>query len=230
MIIENSFEVPGTPKQTLELLLSAERVVPCMPGAELVEVVDDRNWRAKMRVRLGPVGMDFDNKIELAEIDEAGGVVKMNVSGRDTRGKGGADGTVEARFAATDTGTRVEMTTDLRFSGQAAQLGRPNVVQDVASKLVGDFAKCLGQQMTHQSETEAATSDGDPDTVPLPPPPPPPVKPLSALSVLVAAIRGAAKRGFPVVMAAIAKATKRSFSVLAAAISGAIKRMFRKGG
>ena len=200
MIIENSFEVPGTPKQTLDLLLDAERVVPCMPGAELVELVDDRNWRAKMRVRLGPVGMDFDNKIELVEIDEAAGVVKMNVSGRDTRGKGGADGTVEARFAASDGGTRVDMTTDLRFSGQAAQLGRPNVVQDVASKLVGDFANCLGQQMTFKAAAEAAESNGGPDTVPPTPPPPPAAKPLSG------------------------------FSVLMAAVSGAIKRMFRKGG
>mgnify|MGYP001264997722 CR=1 FL=1 len=196
MIIENTFEVPGTPKQTMELLLDARRVVPCMPGAELVELVDDRNWRAKMRVRLGPVGMDFDNKIELVEIDEANGVVRMNVSGRDTRGKGGADGTVEARFAANGNGTRVDMTTDLRFSGQAAQLGRPNVVQDVAAKLVGDFASCLGQQMTFQAAAEAAASDGDPDTVPPPPPPPPAAKPLSAFSVLLAAVSGAIKRLF----------------------------------
>ncbi len=196
MIIENSFEVPGTPKQTLELLLDAKRVVPCMPGAELVEIVDDRNWRAKMRVRLGPVGMDFDNKIELVEIDEANGVVTMNVSGRDTRGKGGADGTVEARFAASGNGTRVDMTTDLRFSGQAAQLGRPNVVQDVSSKLVGDFANCLGQQMTFTAAAEAAQSDGDAATVASPPPPPPSAKPLSAFSVLMAAIGGAIKRMF----------------------------------
>jgi carbon monoxide dehydrogenase subunit G len=196
VIIENSFEVPGTPDQTLKLLLDAERVVPCMPGAELVEIVDERNWRAKMRVRLGPVGMDFDNKIELVDIDETNGVVKMNVSGRDTRGKGGADGTVEARFNAVDAGTRVDMTTDLHFSGQAAQLGRPNVVQDVASKLVGDFAGCLGQQMNFQAATEAATSDGEADTVPPPPPPPPAAKPLSGFAVLMAAIRGFFKRLF----------------------------------
>lgn len=196
MIIENSFEVPGTPKQTLDLLLDAERVVPCMPGAELVEMVDARNWRAKIRVRLGPVGMDFDNKIELVEIDEANGVVKMNVSGRDTRGKGGADGTVEARFAASNGGTRVDMTTDLRFSGQAAQLGRPNVVQDVASKLVGDFANCLGQQITIKAAAEAAESDGEPATVAPSPPSLPAAKPLSGLSVLVAAINGAIKRMF----------------------------------
>lgn len=196
MIIENSFEVPGTPKQTLDLLLDAERVVPCMPGAELVEMVDARNWRAKIRVRLGPVGMDFDNKIELVEIDEANGVVKMNVSGRDTRGKGGADGTVEARFAESNGGTKVDMTTDLRFSGQAAQLGRPNVVQDVASKLVGDFANCLRQQMTIEAPAAAVESDGDPANAAPPAPSPPAPKPLSGFSVLVAAISGAIKRMF----------------------------------
>ena len=225
MIIQNSFEVPGTPDQTLKLLLDAERVVPCMPGAELVELVDDRNWRAKMRVRLGPVGMDFDNKIELVEIDEANGVVRMNVSGRDTRGKGGADGTVEARFAAADGGTRVDMTTDLRFSGQAAQLGRPNVVQDVASKLVGDFAGCLGQQMKLQAATTAATDDGDPATAPSPPPPPA-AKPLSGLAVLIAAVAGAIKRVFRKPTAK----TLLAFAGLAAVVTGAIKRLFRKGG
>jgi carbon monoxide dehydrogenase subunit G len=158
-------------------------------------MVDARNWRAKIRVRLGPVGMDFDNKIELVEIDEANGVVKMNVSGRDTRGKGGADGTVEARFAASNGGTRVAMTTDLRFSGQAAQLGRPNVVQDVASKLVGDFANCLGQQITFKAAAEAAEPVGDPAAV-APSPPSSAAKPLSGFSVLKAAISGAIKRMF----------------------------------
>ena len=225
MIIENSFDVPGSPDETLKLLLDPQRVVPCMPGAELVEVVDDRNWRAKMRVRLGPVGMDFDNKIELVEIDEANGLVRMNVSGRDTRGKGGADGTVEARFAAADGGTRVDMTTDLRFSGQAAQLGRPNVVQDVASKLVGDFARCLGQQMNVRAATAAAQGDGDPATAP--PPPPPAAKPLSAFAVLIAAVTGAIKRVFRNPPAA---KPLLAFAGLAAVVTGAIKRMFRKGG
>lgn len=195
MIIKNSFETPGTPEETLALLLDAERVVPCMPGAELVETVDDRNWRAKMRIRLGPVGMDFDNKIELAEIDEENGVVRMNVSGRDTKGKGGADGTVEALFAAIDGGTRVDMTTDLRLSGQAAQLARPNVVQDVASKLVGDFAACLGKQMQFQADARAAAPEGAPPP-PAPPPPPQTAKPLSGFAVLMTAVGGFFKRLF----------------------------------
>ena len=93
-------------------------------------------------------------------------------------------------------------------------------MQDVASKLVGDFAKCLGQQMTHQSEAEASASDGDPDPVPLPPAPPPQTaKPLSAFSVLMAAVIGAVKR-----------MARSAVSVLRPIITKAVKRIFRKGG
>lgn len=196
MKIENSFEVPGTPEETLNLLLDAEKVVPCMPGATLVEIVDDRNWRAKMSIKLGPVGMDFDNKVHLESIDRDAGTVRMGLSGRDSRGKGGAEGSVDATFTAVAAGTRVDMVTDLRFSGQAAQLGRPNIIQDVASKMVGQFAACLGSKMAHERQTADAIADGDPATVPAPPPLAPPAKAVSVFSIIGAVISGAIARLF----------------------------------
>ena len=48
------------------------------------------------------------------------------------------------------------MNTDLRFSGQAAQLGRPSVVHDVSSKMVGQFAECLKGQLAARTPEEAA--------------------------------------------------------------------------
>jgi hypothetical protein len=45
-------------------------------------------------------------------------------------------------------GTRVEMSTDLRLSGQAAQFGRGSIVQDVSTQMVGRFADCLRAQLT----------------------------------------------------------------------------------
>ncbi len=125
MKLEHSFEVPASPEETLALMLDAERVVPCMPGATLVEVVDDRTWKAKMSVKLGPVGMQFLVDVKLLDRDEASHTVRLGVSGRDTRGKGGAEGTVESELTAVGTGTRVDMATDLHFSGQVAQLGPP---------------------------------------------------------------------------------------------------------
>ena len=156
MKLEHAFEVPASPDQTMALMLDAERVVPCMPGATLKEVVDEDTWKAEMGVKLGPVGMQFLVDVKLLDRDDDVHVVKLGVSGRDTRGKGGAEGTVDSVMTPTDGGgTRVEMATDLRFSGQAAQLGRPSVVQDVSNKLVGQFAECIKAQLTASPERAA---------------------------------------------------------------------------
>ena len=185
MKLEHAFDVPASPEATLKLLLDAGRVVPCMPGAELTEVVDDRHWKAKMTVKLGPVGMDFMNDVRLSEVDEAAGHVHMQATGRDTRGKGGASAEIDANFVGVEGGTRVEMSTDLRFSGQAAQLGRPSVVQDVSTKLVGQFADCLRGQLAASTPEEAARAAEQAQAA---------QKPISGLALMWAALKGALAR------------------------------------
>ena len=181
MKLEHAFEVPASPEQTLALLLDAERVVPCMPGARLVEVVDDRTWKAAMGVKLGPVGMQFLVDVNLLDRDDAAHTVRLGLSGRDTRGKGGAEGTVDSVLTPAGAGTRVEMTTDLRFSGQVAQLGRPGVVQDVSNKLVDQFAGCIKAQLSASPEVAAAAVEEA-------------QKPLSGFSLAIAALGSAIKR------------------------------------
>jgi hypothetical protein len=180
--LEHEFEVPASPEQTLELLLDAERVVPCMPGAKLLEVVDERTWKSELGIKLGPVAMQFLADVKLLDRDDASRVVKLAVSARDTRGKGGAEATVDSALHPADGGgTRVAMTTDLRFSGQAAQLGRPGVVKDVSNKLVGQFAECIKGQLSAAPEERAAAVEEA-------------QKPVSGLSLAVAALVGAVKR------------------------------------
>lgn len=184
MRLDHGFEVPASPEQTLELLLDAQKVVPCMPGATLVEVVDERTWKAEMGVKLGPVGMQFLVDVTLLEQDAQAGTVKLGVSGRDTRGKGGAEATVDSVLTSADGGgTNVAMATDLRFSGQAAQLGRPGVVKDVSNKLVGQFAECIRARLSAQPE------QGQPAVQQ-------PQKPISGLSLAVGALMEAIKRLF----------------------------------
>lgn len=184
MQLEHEFEVPASPDQTLALMLDAERVVPCMPGAKLLEVVDESTWKSELGIKLGPVSMQFLADVKLLERDDANKAVKLGVSARDTRGKGGAEATVDSSLSPTDSGgTRVAMTTDLRFSGQAAQLGRPGVVKDVSNKLVGQFAECIKGQLSAAPEERAAAVEEA-------------QKPVSGLSLAVTALVGAVKRLF----------------------------------
>jgi carbon monoxide dehydrogenase subunit G len=155
MKLENSFEVPGSPEAAWELLLDVPRVVPCMPGAELTEVVDDSNWKAKMAVKLGPISLTFATDVERTEVDEAARRVLLSASGRELRGRGNARAKVESSLASVNGGTRVDIVTDLSLSGPAAQYGR-GIVADVSEQLVGRFADCLRAQLDSSQEPEAA--------------------------------------------------------------------------
>jgi uncharacterized protein len=154
MKLENSFEVPATPEQAWSLLLDVPRVVPCMPGAELTEVVDDSNWKAKMSVKLGPISLSFATNVERREVDETARRVVLFASGRELRGRGQARATVESSLAEANGGTRIDIVTDLHLSGPAAQYGR-GLVADVSSQLVGRFADCLRAQLDAEAAPAA---------------------------------------------------------------------------
>src|SRR5262249_30708524 len=59
MRLENSFDVAAPPETAWALLMDVPRVIPCMPGAELVETLGEDAWKARMRVKLGPISLAF---------------------------------------------------------------------------------------------------------------------------------------------------------------------------
>jgi uncharacterized protein len=152
MLIENSFEVAASRQTAWNLLMDVPRVVPCMPGAQLTETVDDSNWKAKVSVKLGPIALQFAADIARTEVDTAGNRVMLSTTAREVRGRGGAQATIESRL--TELGpsrTRVDVRTDLSLSGSVAQHGR-GIVQDVAGQMVGKFADCLQKQIGGSEE------------------------------------------------------------------------------
>lgn len=176
MQLENSFEVAASRETAWNLLMDVPRVVPCMPGAELTETVDDSNWKAKISVKLGPISLQFAADVVRTEVDTADNRVVLTTNARELRGRGGATATIDSRL--TELGparTQVDVLTDLSLSGSVAQYGR-GIVQDVAGQMVGKFADCLQKQLVG-SEEEAR------DAVELA------SKPVSGLSLGAGAVR-----------------------------------------
>lgn len=183
MEIKNEFEVPAPQAEVWALLLNVERVVPCVPGAELTEIVDDSTWKGKMAVKLGPIRLAFAGEVHLEETDEAAGRVEMRAKGQETRGKGNAQAKVVSLLESVDGGTKISLTTDLRLSGPVAQYGR-GMIQDVSSKMVDQFAVCLASQF--ERSRSGATEVTTPETQ----------KPIKALPLLMGALMRAVMRLF----------------------------------
>ena len=67
MLIEDSFTVHTPIDRLWAFIQDVERIAPCMPGAELTEVVDDRTWKGKVHVKFGPVQMAFSGTVVMEE-------------------------------------------------------------------------------------------------------------------------------------------------------------------
>ncbi len=180
MLIENSFDVAQPIDRVWAYLLDVERVVPCMPGAELTETIDDRNWKGKVKIKLGPVSLSFNGKVSIEEQDETAHRIVLKGSGMEQRGKGAASATVTSTLETVDGRTRVNVVQDLKVQGQAAQFSR-GMMQDVSSRLTKQFAECLQSNMEAEEQTaapvgqtetqpSAASAPAQPSGVETPPP------------------------------------------------------------
>jgi carbon monoxide dehydrogenase subunit G len=181
--LENSFEVPASTEEAWDLLMDVPRVIPCMPGAELIETIDDSHWKARMRVKLGPISLSFLTDVTREEVDEAGRRVRLATKAREERGRGAANATIESSLEPIEGGTRVTTATDLALTGMAAQFGR-GLVADVSEQLLQSFADCLEDQLVRQQ-----ADDGNPASAAAEPNEPAEPVPVSGLALGAEAMR-----------------------------------------
>ena len=144
MEFDNEFEVPVPVDQAWDILMDIERIAPCVPGAELTEVVDDKTYKGKISVRLGPVALTFNGQTTFEELDVANHSAKLKAQGTDAKGRGGAHANVAFHMEPSDNGTKVIIDTSLQLSGAVAQYGRGvGMVKDLSQQIIGQFAENL---------------------------------------------------------------------------------------
>ena len=167
MLIENDFTVEAPIEFLWDYLLDVERIAPCMPGAELTEVVDDRTWKGKLNAKFGPVSMSFAGTVTVQERDDAAHRVVLSAKGMEQRGKGAANASVTSWLEAGDanSSTTVKMQADITLTGAAAQLSR-GLLPEVSKKLTKQFADCLQESMGAAQTAEEGTTATAPAPAP----------------------------------------------------------------
>ena len=115
--IDNTFSVPLAVPEAWRVLLDIPRVVTCMPGAELLEVVDENTYRAQVKARLGPVSLAFKGTARLEEADETHRMMRIKATGNEISGRGGAAADITIHLISADGATTVKLQTDLSLTG-----------------------------------------------------------------------------------------------------------------
>jgi uncharacterized protein len=210
MEFDNAFEVPLPPGEAWALLMDIQRIAPCMPGAQLTEVVDKATYKGNIAVRLGPVALTFAGTVKFEEIDDAARTARVKAQGSDAKGRGGANAAASFRLEPTAAGSKVLVHTDLSLSGAVAQYGRGvGMIQATAAQLMKQFAENLKAQLgssaapaTTETTTPTAAPSGPASSAASPapaqsaPPPPPAAKPISGFALMARVIWDAIVRLF----------------------------------
>jgi uncharacterized protein len=147
MQLENRFDVPAAPEAAWTLLNDVPAVLPCMPGAELLEVVDSDRWKARLQVRLGPISLQFLADLTRETTDPEHRRAVLSVTAREAKGRGAAHATITSLVEDANAGSTVSMVTDLELRGPLTQYGRV-VVAPVAEQLTEQFATCITKKLT----------------------------------------------------------------------------------
>ena len=189
MELENRFVVGVPLANAWAGLLDIPLVVECLPGATLTETLDQTTYKGTIRVRLGPMAMEFAGKLHVESVDDAAHRAVVKASWNETRNRGSATSTSILEAAANGACADVTVMTSVQLAGQIAQYGRGvGVIQAVSAELVKQFATNLQATLEQRQAQRSAPAPSVAAAQPQPPTPSEP-KEISSFALLWTTLR-----------------------------------------
>lgn len=139
MELVNTFSVPATMDDAWKLLTDVSRIGPCLPGATVEPLGDDR-YAGAVSVKVGPIKVAYQGEARFRTIDAGAREMVLDARGAEKSGKGSAAAVIAVElFAAGADRTDVKVVTNLQVTGKVAQFGR-SAMRDVSGRIVDQFA------------------------------------------------------------------------------------------
>ena len=154
MELTHRFTLPASVEQAWTAFYFPNRIAPCFPGATLSRV-DGDYFDGVLKIKLGPVPVEYEGTATFLERSPENQRIVVEARGEDSRGRGAITATVAMTFTQTESGTDVDVVSDVALSGQAASFGN-TVLKEVSDRLVQRLVGCISGKFV--------TGLGDPPT------------------------------------------------------------------
>ena len=150
---EKQLKLNQNPDMVWKMMIDPSFMVKTVPGAELTELLDDRNFNGKISLKIGPVTAKFNGEAEFTKLVEEDYELTLEGKGLDTSGKGGANMTMNIKLAPIDDGgTEMKSSMSLSITGRLAQFGGRMIVA-VNNKMFDQWAKSFTDLLNEQLPT-----------------------------------------------------------------------------
>lgn len=166
MQLDSTFSVVAPIDTVWNTLMDFERVAGCVPGAQILNKLSEDAYQVGMKVKLGPVSMQYRGQMNVIERDADGHRAVFQGKAQETRGQGTAMATVTLQLVESKGTTEGTVSADVSLSGKAAAMGK-GVITSVTDQMMALFAENLQTMVgepTPAAATAAADSAADSDT------------------------------------------------------------------
>jgi carbon monoxide dehydrogenase subunit G len=109
MQFDNSFSVRAPLDVVFAAVGDIERVVPCVPGAKVVERRGDDVYDVALKAQLGPLWRRFTGRITVLERDDDAHRIVMTNRAKDARGRPAGEARIEIGLAELGSHTNVSI-------------------------------------------------------------------------------------------------------------------------
>ena len=144
MDFDNSFTVDKPIDEVWSTMTDLERVIPAVPGAEILEKTGDDAVKAGVKIKLGSMSMNYSGPAEIVEKDDAAHRAVMTAQAKEAGGQGNADARVTMELSEQGGGTEVSLHSVINVTGKAAQMGE-GVISAVTEGMIKEFSGNLAE-------------------------------------------------------------------------------------
>jgi len=157
--IRETFQVAAPIDAVWRFVMDPNKIVTCMPGAKLDQIVDERTFDGTIKIKVGAITTSYKGRVQLTDVDEQAHKVQMAAEGRETSG-GMAKGTMQSTLRWLPDGqTEMVIEASVDLTGRIMQVGR-GMIQGVSHQLFLQFVKRTKEHLESAPVGEVGPMEG----------------------------------------------------------------------
>ena len=158
------FQVAAPIDEVWQFLMDPERMIVCLPGASVTEIVDDKQFIGSVKLKIGAITTKYAGTITYTSADQSQYLCVMLAEAKE-KGGGTVSGTITTTLVQVDGAVEATVESCIDMTGRVVQVGR-GMIEGVAAQIIGKFVKNIKKTLEVPVVEEGAVPGAAPPTPP----------------------------------------------------------------
>jgi carbon monoxide dehydrogenase subunit G len=141
--LTKSFSVDRDSDVVWRFLTDPANVASCLPGARLLEIVDDHTFRGEVALKFGPFGLTFRGLARFTDLDASDWFAALEATASELHGWGDGEMRMRSRLYPGKGRTRIDLEQSFRVSGRLSGVVATGLLTRAADFVLTRFSACV---------------------------------------------------------------------------------------